>query len=123
MEGTSPNIKQLTALCRRYKAGLFVDEAHALGVLGPQGRGLCYGIHEPIKIISGTFGKAFGGGGAFLASNKPIGENLLQTSGAYRYTTALAPPLAAAALAALKLIPFSVSFLSKITRLLVLISN
>ena len=104
MEGTSPNIKELAELCRRYKAGLLVDEAHALGVIGSEGRGLCYGIQEPIQIISGTFGKAFGSGGAFLASNRPIGENLLQTSGAYRYTTALAPPLAAAALEALKLI-------------------
>ena len=54
-------------------------------------------------MLSGTFGKAFGSGGAFLACDADLGETLLQTSGAFRYTTALAPPLAAAALAALTL--------------------
>jgi len=79
---------------------LLVDEAHALGVLGPEGRGLAHGLRQ-VAMLSGTFGKAFGSGGAFLACDGALGEALLQTSGAFRYTTALAPPLAAAALAAL----------------------
>jgi 8-amino-7-oxononanoate synthase len=54
-----------------------------------------------VSLISGTFGKAFGGGGAFLAADEPLGEWLLQHSGAFRYTTALAPALAAGAEAAL----------------------
>ncbi len=105
MEGTSPPLKKVADLCKKYKAKLLVDEAHALGVMGPQGRGLCHGLKNPaLVMISGTFGKAFGSGGAFLATNKNIGDFILQNSGAFRYTTALAPPLAAAALAALKLI-------------------
>ena len=104
MEGTSPNLKCLAEICAEYGARLFIDEAHALGVLGKEGRGLCYQLTSPITMISGTFGKAFGSGGAFLASNKEIGEHLIQTSGAFRYTTALAPPLCAAALEALNLI-------------------
>ena len=55
-------------------------------------------------MLSGTLGKAFGSGGAFLACDAELGDALLQGSGAFRYTTALAPPLAAAALAALELI-------------------
>jgi 8-amino-7-oxononanoate synthase len=54
-----------------------------------------------VAIVSGTFGKAFGSGGAFLAGDALVGDWLLQSSGAFRYTTALAPPLAAGALAAL----------------------
>tara|TARA_Y100001968_G_scaffold201510_1_gene185052 strand:- start:27491 stop:28633 length:1143 start_codon:yes stop_codon:yes gene_type:complete len=104
MEGTSPNINTIAKLCENHGAKLLVDEAHALGVIGPEGKGLCYGLSSPITIISGTFGKAFGSGGAFLACNKEIGEHLLQSSGAFRYTTALAPPLCASALAALDLI-------------------
>ena len=104
MEGSSPDLKKVTNLCAKYEAKLFVDEAHAIGVMGSKGRGLCYGISDPIKMISGTFGKAFGSGGAFLATNKTIGNELIQSSGAFRYTTALAPPLAAAAIAALNLI-------------------
>ncbi len=100
MEGTSPAMAELAALCGRHNAPLVVDEAHALGVLGPGGRGLAQGLQE-VALISGTFGKAFGSGGAFLAADEPLGEWLLQSSGAFRYSTALAPPLAAGALAAL----------------------
>jgi 8-amino-7-oxononanoate synthase len=103
MEGTSPDTAALAALCERHDAPLLLDEAHALGVLGPGGRGLGAGLRG-VALISGTFGKAFGGGGAFLAGDPPLGEWLLQASGAFRYTTALAPPLAASALAALELI-------------------
>ena len=72
-------------------------------MLGPEGRGLAQG-REGVDLISGTFGKAFGSGGAFLACDARLGDQLLQTSGAFRYTTALAPPLVGAAQAALELI-------------------
>jgi 8-amino-7-oxononanoate synthase len=100
MEGTSPPLAAIAALCARHGAPLLVDEAHALGVIGPGGRGLAHGIND-VAIVSGTFGKAFGSGGAFLACDGLVGDWLLQSSGAFRYTTALAPPLAAGALAAL----------------------
>ncbi|MEY2645575.1 MAG: hypothetical protein RLZZ611_2224 [Cyanobacteriota bacterium] len=103
MEGSSPDAAALAALCQQYGAALLLDEAHALGLLGPGGRGLGHGLAS-ISLISGTFGKAFGSGGAFLAGGTAVGEWLLQHSGPFRYTTALAPPLAAAALAALQLL-------------------
>ena len=103
MEGTSPDLPALSALCERHQAALLLDEAHALGVLGPGGRGLGHGL-SGVSLISGTFGKAFGSGGAFLAGDALVGNWLLQHSGPFRYTTALAPPLAAGALAALELI-------------------
>jgi 8-amino-7-oxononanoate synthase len=101
MEGTRAPLPELAALCAHHGAPLLVDEAHALGVLGPGGRGLAHGL-AGVAIVCGTFGKAFGSGGAFLAADEPVGEWLLQSSGAFRYTTALAPPLAAGALAALE---------------------
>ena len=104
MEGTSPNLSAMAELCSSHAARLLVDEAHALGVLGDGGRGLCHSLPtKAVTMLSGTFGKAFGSGGAFLACDADLGDTLLQTSGAFRYTTALAPPLAAAALAALTL--------------------
>ena len=103
MEGSSPDVGALAALCQRHGAPLLLDEAHALGVLGPGGRGLGHGLNG-VSLLCGTFGKAFASGGAFLACGESLGEELLQTSGAFRYTTALAPPLAAAASAALQLI-------------------
>ena len=104
MEGTSPDLKGMADLCAHHGAHLLVDEAHGLGVLGPEGRGLCHGLRQPVALVSGTFGKAFGSGGAFLAGDHTTMERLLQTSGAFRYTTALAPPLVAGAQAALNLI-------------------
>jgi 8-amino-7-oxononanoate synthase len=107
MQGTSPEVGALAALCHSHGAALLLDEAHALGVLGPGGRGLGHGFNgqggQPdIALVSGTFGKAFGSGGAFLAGDALVMEWLLQFSGPFRYTTALAPPLAAGALAALR---------------------
>ena len=104
MEGSSPNLKDMAKISLKYKTKLLVDEAHALGIIGPNGKGLSNQITDKITMISGTFGKAFGSGGAFLACDEETGENLLQNSGAFRYTTALAPSLAAASLAALNLI-------------------
>ena len=104
MEGTTAPIKEISKLCIQYNSKLLIDEAHAFGVMGSEGRGESFGLKEPTSIISGTFGKAFGSGGAFLATDKKTGENLIQNCGAFRYTTALAPALCASALAALKLI-------------------
>ncbi len=103
MDGTSPDVAGLASLCRRYDALLLLDEAHALGVLGPGGRGLAWDL-AGVTLISGTLGKAFGSGGAFLAADGVLGEWLLQHCGAFRYTTALAPALAAGAQAALGLL-------------------
>lgn len=104
MEGTTAPINEISKLCIKYDSKLLIDEAHAFGVMGPEGRGESFGLKEPVSIISGTFGKAFGSGGAFLATDKITGENLIQNCGAFRYTTALSPPLCASALAALNLI-------------------
>ncbi len=102
MEGSSPDVRALATLCIKHNAKLLLDEAHALGIMGKEGKGLGHGI-EGITLISGTLGKAFASGGAFLAADSAEAEKLLQTSGAFRYTTALAPSLAAAALEALEL--------------------
>ena len=114
MEGTTAPIKEISKLCIKYDSKLLIDEAHAFGVMGPEGRGESFELKEPISIISGTFGKAFGSGGAFLATDKVTGENLIQNCGAFRYTTALAPPLCASTLAALNLIENNPSWGSKL---------
>ena len=102
MEGSIAPIREITEICNKNSVQLLVDEAHAIGILGPEGRGLSFNCRSDITMITGTFGKAFGSGGAFIASNAKIGEYLIQTSGAFRYTTALAPFLAAGALEGLR---------------------
>ena len=102
MEGSIAPLREIAGICRKYNVELLVDEAHALGILGPEGKGLSYGLSDEITMITATFGKSFGSGGAFIACNSEIGEHLIQTSGAFRYTTALSPALAAGALKSLQ---------------------
>ncbi len=116
MEGTTAPIKKISQLCFQYDSKLLIDEAHAFGIMGSNGKGESFGIDEPISIISGTFGKAFGSGGAFLATDRITGEALIQNCGAFRYTTALAPPLCASALAALTLIKSNPSWGSELQK-------
>jgi 8-amino-7-oxononanoate synthase len=76
-----------------------VDDAHALGVIGKTGRGSCehfgLGVAE-VPVLMGTFGKAFGTCGAFVAGDADLIEFLVQKSRTYIYTTALPPAVAAA---------------------------
>ena len=104
MEGASPDVAALAALCRRFGALLVLDEAHALGVLGPMGRGLAWG-QPHVHVVVGTFGKALGSGGAMVAVDGVLGDYLLQFCGGYRYSTALAPVLAATTLTHLQRLP------------------
>ncbi|KAF2165053.1 hypothetical protein M409DRAFT_24439 [Zasmidium cellare ATCC 36951] len=75
MEGTMCNLPGLIALKKKYKFGLYVDEAHSIGALGPRGRGVCdyFGINpSEIDILMGTFTKSFGANGGYIASSKAL---------------------------------------------------
>ena len=104
MEGTSPDVASLAGLCGQFGALLVLDEAHALGVLGPLGRGLAWG-HPHVHVVVGTFGKALGSGGAMVAVDGVLGDYMLQFCGGYRYSTALAPALAATTMTNLQRLP------------------
>ena len=76
MEGSIAPLREITEICKKNSVQLLVDEAHAIGILGAEGRGLSFNCRSDITMITGTFGKAFGSGGAFIASNSEIGEYL-----------------------------------------------
>ena len=100
MDGDSAPLRDLRALCDEFDAALCVDEAHALGVLGPAGRGLCAARQVVPDVLVGTLGKAFGMAGGFLAGPNSL-RSLLQSRGRpFVYTTAPPPSLAAAAVIA-----------------------
>ena len=102
MEGSIAPITEISKICKRYDVKLLVDEAHSLGILGYEGKGLCNKLTNDVTMISGTLGKSFGSGGAFLACNSKVADQIIQTCGAFKYTTALAPTLAAGALKSLE---------------------
>lgn len=76
---------------------LLVDEAHALGVAGPSGAGLAFGIDDPRVIVMGTLSKAFGAAGGFVAGPAPVIELLVNTARTFIFDTAMPAPVAFAA--------------------------
>lgn len=104
MDGDRSDIDGLIQLADRYQTLLYLDDAHALGVLGPQGMGLA--AHNPnIDIVVGTFGKAFGAFGAFVACSAKLRDYLVNFCPGLIYTTALPPSVIGTILTALELIP------------------
>ena len=96
MEGTMCNLPGLVALKKKYKFTLFVDEAHSIGALGPQGRGVCdyFGVDPAeVDILMGTLTKSFGANGGYVAAEKDIIAKLRVTNAASLYGESPAPPV------------------------------
>jgi 8-amino-7-oxononanoate synthase len=106
MDGDLAPLPELVHLKETYGAWLMVDEAHATGILGSQGRGLCYHhrLSNHIDIQMGTLSKALGVSGGFIAGSQDLIQLLLNRARSFLFTTAQPTALAAAALASLKLI-------------------
>jgi len=105
MDGDVAPLAELAAIAAHHQAWLLVDDAHGLGVRGPQGRGSVaaagLGVNE-VPILMGTLGKAFGTFGAFVAGSEALVETLIQQARTYIYTTAPPPAVACATRAALQ---------------------
>jgi 8-amino-7-oxononanoate synthase len=99
MDADSPDLAALRAVCDAHGAALLVDEAHALGVLGPEGHGLCAAAGVVPDAITGTFGKSFGAGGAFVAGCSSLVTWLWNRARSFVFSTGLSPALASAAAA------------------------
>lgn len=107
MDGDLAPLRALTRLARTHRCHLLVDDAHGIGVVGQNGKGSLEhaGIDSiDVPVLLGTFGKAFGAAGAFVAGSSLLIQALVQVARTYVYSTAPAPALAAAALASLDLI-------------------
>src|SRR5215471_3616082 len=103
MDGDRAPLGQLVAACAEHRAALLVDEAHAFGVIGPTGAGLCeeLDVLSSVDVRVGTLGKAFGVFGAFALGSRSISELLLNRARSLVSSTALPPALCAAAEAAI----------------------
>ena len=104
MDGDRADLPALAALAKAHDAFLFVDEAHATGVLGPGGAGLAAGV-AGIDLVMGTFSKALGGFGAYIAGSALLRDYLVNTCGGFIFTTAPPPAVLGAIDAALDLVP------------------
>jgi 8-amino-7-oxononanoate synthase len=97
MDADSPDLGALRRICDRHGAGLLVDEAHALGVLGPRGLGLCADAGISPDVLIGTLGKAFGAAGAFVNGCRPLVDWLWNRARSHVFSTGMSPVVAAAA--------------------------
>jgi 8-amino-7-oxononanoate synthase len=106
MDGDVAPLPELVELARRYDCRLLIDEAHATGTIGPDGRGAVAeaGLEEEVDVIVGTLGKALGSYGAYVCASREIVELLVNTARPFIFSTALPPSAVAAALAALELV-------------------
>jgi len=106
MDGDSAPLRELALVARLQHALLYVDDAHGVGVLGPDGRGSVAAARlgvDAVPLQLATLGKALGGYGAAVVGDAALIEHLVQSARPYVYTTALPPAQAAATLAAVKL--------------------
>lgn len=105
MDGSFADLGAITALAAEYGALTMVDDCHATGFIGPQGRGTPAAAGVAVDILTGTFGKALGGAlGGYIAGPQPVIDLLRQRARPYLFSNALPPAVAAAALAALDIV-------------------
>jgi len=105
MEGSIAPLPDLIEVCRRHDAVLMVDDSHATGVLGAQGRGTAehFGLVGEVDIITSTLGKALGGAaGGFAAASAAVCDYLTQRARPQLFSNALPPTVAASALASIE---------------------
>ncbi len=116
MDGDSPDLKNLVKLSEEYGVHLIIDEAHATGVFGENGRGLLQELDLERKIFAriNTFGKAIGCHGAVVLGSAKLRDYLVNFSRSFIYTTALSPHSVASVFAAYRLLDSEEHFFKKL---------
>ncbi|XP_015436390.1 PREDICTED: serine palmitoyltransferase 2 [Dufourea novaeangliae] len=107
MEGSIVHLPEILELKKKYKAYLYLDEAHSTGAMGKHGRGVCdyYGIDpRDVDILMGTFTKSFGSAGGYIAGTKTLINHLRIYSHAHAYAAAMSPPVAQQIITSMKII-------------------
>ncbi len=107
MEGSIVNLPKIIELKKRYKAYLYLDEAHSIGALGSHGRGVTdyWGVNPlDVDILMGTFTKSFGSAGGYIAGSKKLIDYIRIHSHAHCYASSMSPPIAQQTLSSLRMI-------------------
>jgi 5-aminolevulinate synthase len=104
MDGTVSPIEKVVALAKRYNALTYLDEVHAVGMYGPTGAGISQelGVQDEIDIVQGTFGKALGTIGGYVATTSLIREFLIQHAPGFIFSTSMPACIIAASLQSLR---------------------
>jgi 8-amino-7-oxononanoate synthase len=105
MDGDVANVAELAALCARFDTGLILDEAHAIGVHGPDGRGIAAsaGVTAEVIAMTHTCGKALASAGAFVCGSATLREHLINHARTFIFSTAMPPYMVGQIRAALRI--------------------
>ena len=105
MTGEVAPVDRIVALGKKYGCRILVDEAHAIGTIGPQGRGSVahFGMTDHVDLITGTFSKTFASMGGFVGCPQDVKDYLMHNSRQFMYTASFTPSIAATVLTALRL--------------------
>jgi 7-keto-8-aminopelargonate synthetase-like enzyme len=106
MDGDRPPLRRLVELKEKYDCWIMVDEAHATGIFGENGAGVVEeeSLSDRVDLIMGTFSKALGSFGAYVAASKEITDYLINTCRSFIYSTSLPPAIIACNLTSLELV-------------------
>lgn len=106
MSGTLAKVPELVALAKEFNARLYLDDAHAVGVVGEGGRGSasCFGLLDDVDLVSGTFSKSFASLGGFLVGDRPVIEFLRHQSPSHIFSASMPPANVATVLKALDIL-------------------
>lgn len=106
MEGDIANLPAIVELSEKYGGSVYVDEAHSIGVLGKEGRGVCnyYGLTDKVDIIVGTFSKSLATIGGFVAADETIMDFIRHHSRPYIFSASISPAATASVLKALDIV-------------------
>lgn len=102
MDGDCPDLRMLRVICDQHDAALILDESHAIGIYGPEGRGLAAAAGIAPDVLVGTLGKALGGQGAFVAGSEALVAWLWNRARSFVFSTGLSPVLAGIAQGAIE---------------------
>jgi len=117
MDGVIADLKAICDLADRHNALVMVDDSHAVGFMGPNGKGTheYHGVLGRIDIITGTLGKALGGAsGGYTAASKPVVDLLRQRSRPYLFSNSLAPAIVSASIKTLEIISQSANLIKSV---------
>jgi 8-amino-7-oxononanoate synthase len=101
-EGEIAHLDQIVPVVKKHKARIFVDDAHALGVIGPGGKGTAhhFGVQDQVDLMGGTFSKSFASIGGWLVGERKVLDYIRHFAPSFMFAAAAAPPSIAAAMAA-----------------------
>ena len=116
MEGDIALLPEITNLAKKYNAAVFVDDAHSIGVLGPNGQGTAayFNVTNDVDLIMGTFSKSLASIGGFVAADKNVIEYLKHHARSLMFSASISPASAASALAAIRILKESCGLMEKL---------